>query len=65
MTGDNRDLWIYLLREPRGLANEAIGFCFGLTYASVSRRIGETQKHLKVEKEWINTLASLKSQIKV
>ncbi len=62
---DKRDLLIYLLWEDGGLTNQEIGSYFGLTYSAVSRRVGETGKRIKQEKELMDAFASLKSQIKV
>jgi REP element-mobilizing transposase RayT len=62
---DKRDLLIYLLWESGGLTNQEIGACFGLTYSAVSRRVGETKKRLKQEKELMDRWVLLKSQIKV
>jgi hypothetical protein len=47
---DKRDLLIYLLWENGSWTNQEIGSCFGLTYSAVSRRVGDTGKRLKQEK---------------
>jgi hypothetical protein len=53
------------LWETGGLTNQEIGVYFGLTYSSISRRVGETVERLKQEKELSDVFAALKSQIKV
>ena len=62
---EKRDLLIYILWEMCLFSNQEIGFLFGLTYSSVSRRVSITMSRICTDEEFKKRLERIKSLIKV
>jgi REP element-mobilizing transposase RayT len=59
----NRDMLIYLLWQTGKFTNSEISEQFGLTYSSVTRRVGAFKKRWEKEKELKSKYEKFKSQI--
>ena len=62
---DKRDLLIYILWEMGLFSNQEIGFLFGLTYSSISRRVSITMTRIRTDEEFKKRLEQFNSLIKV
>ena len=58
---DNRDLLIYLIWQPGGWTNRAIGDRVGLTYSAVSRRVRLFKSKLREDKALLQKFEQIKA----
>jgi hypothetical protein len=60
-----RDLMIYMLWQTGRFTNQEVSKLFGLTYSSVSRRVGIVRKQLRKDKVLKDKLDSTNALIKM
>jgi chromosomal replication initiation ATPase DnaA len=62
---EERDLWVFLLKQTGSYTNGEIGEMFGITYTAVSHIVKEVKNRMKTDQALQRDYALLKSQLKM